>query len=66
MKGSRDRTLLLVLACLAAFSLALLAPGHRDPLVRAVPYLFLLACPLMHLVHRGHRNHSAGERRTLS
>lgn len=27
---------------------------HLDHILLAVPYLVLLACPLMHLMHRGH------------
>ena len=30
---------------------------HREHLVGALPYLILLACPLMHLMHGGHRHH---------
>lgn len=30
---------------------------HFNHVLLAVPYLFLLACPLMHLLHRGHRGH---------
>ena len=31
---------------------------HRAHLLGVLPYLFLLACPAMHLfMHRGHRNH---------
>ncbi|HEY8876043.1 MAG TPA: DUF2933 domain-containing protein [Roseateles sp.] len=32
---------------------------HLAHLTQALPYLFLLACPLMHLFHghHGHRNH---------
>lgn len=57
------KTLVIVLACLAAFGLGILALGHSNHLLRALPYLFLLACPLMHLLHRGHGEHSADQRR---
>ena len=30
---------------------------HLTHLTQAIPYLFLLACPLMHLLH-GHGHHS--------
>lgn len=31
---------------------------HFDHVIQALPYLFLLACPLMHLfMHRGHGGH---------
>ena len=35
-----------------------LVPEHPAHLFGALPYLFLLACPLMHVfMHRGHRHH---------
>lgn len=35
---------------------------HRAHLLGAIPYLLLLACPLMHLLHRGHHHgHSRTE-----
>lgn len=30
---------------------------HRAHLLGALPYLLLLACPLMHLFHHGHGGH---------
>lgn len=30
---------------------------HRAHLLGALPYLLLLACPLMHLFHHGHGSH---------
>ena len=43
---------LCLLAAVAAF---LLWDEHESHILRALPYLFLLACPLMHLLmHRGH------------
>lgn len=33
---------------------------HRAHLLGALPYLLLLACPLMHLFHHGHRHHRHG------
>ena len=31
---------------------------HNEHLVQLLPFLFILACPLMHLFgHRGHRGH---------
>lgn len=45
-------------------SLAIAAVGawllwaHTGHVLLAVPYLFLLACPLMHVMHRGHGHHS--------
>ena len=35
---------------------------HRAHVVQALPWLLLLACPLMHLfMHRGHRSRHDGE-----
>ena len=47
---------LLLLAASAAGAYFLLT-GHFDHLLQAVPYLILLACPLMHVFHRGHHRH---------
>ena len=47
---------LLVCAGLAALGLYLLV-YHLNHVLLAVPYLILLACPLMHLMHRGHHGH---------
>ena len=30
---------------------------HLNHIFLALPYLVLLACPLMHLLHRGHHRH---------
>lgn len=36
----------------------LIATGHRAHLLGALPYLLLLACPLMHVfMHGGHGDH---------
>jgi hypothetical protein len=32
---------------------------HRAHVLGALPYLLLLACPLMHLFHHGHGHHGA-------
>ena len=50
----------LVIAALGAYLLTY----HLYHLALAVPYLFLLACPLMHFMHRGHHgtHHSAESR----
>lgn len=43
---------------LAAFYLV---AEHRAHLLGVLPWLLLLACPLMHLfMHRGHRHHGGG------
>ena len=44
--ASRTRTALLALTALGA---ALIAYDHRVHVIGALPYLLLLACPLMHL-----------------
>lgn len=41
------------LAVVAAFFWA----EHRAHLLGALPYLLLLSCPLVHLVHHGHGSH---------
>lgn len=46
---------LLVLGTIAAF---FLLSEHRAHFLGALPYLLLLACPLMHVfMHRGHGHH---------
>ena len=47
---------LLVLAALAGY---FLLTQHRAHFFAALPFLLLLACPLMHLfMHRGHAGHA--------
>lgn len=47
----RSRTVLLVLGAIAAF---FLVAEHRAHVLSYLPWLFLLACPLMHLfMHHG-------------
>lgn len=40
---------------------------HLTHVSQAIPYLILLACPLMHLFHghghRGHQGHDPGQRK---
>ena len=48
----------IVTACMAALALVALALDHWLHVFGVLPYLILLACPLMHLLHRGHRGHS--------
>ena len=31
--------------------------SHTGHVLLALPYLILLACPLMHVLHRGHHHH---------
>jgi hypothetical protein len=40
------------------FGLALLASQHLQHIVGMLPYVLLLACPLMHLFGHGHHHHS--------
>lgn len=43
---------------LATVALVLLIVDQRDHVLGLLPYLVLLACPLMHVfMHRGHRHH---------
>ena len=45
--------------CLVGAALgAYLLVYHLTHVALVVPYLFLLACPLMHLMHRGHQHHA--------
>ena len=51
---SRGSLALLVVALVGGF---LLFTEHRAHVLGALPYLFLLACPLMHLfMHHGHHH----------
>ena len=44
-----------LVVCLGAAVLgAYLLAYHLNHVLLAIPYLFLLACPLMHVFHRGH------------
>lgn len=52
---------LMVCAALGLLGLYLLV-YHLNHVLLAVPYLFLLACPLMHLMHRGHHGHDKDHR----
>ena len=53
--GSRASIALLVLAGVAGY---FLLTEHRAHVFGALPYLLLLACPLMHVfMHRGHGGH---------
>lgn len=44
----------------AAIALFFLWTEHRAHLLGALPYLLVLACPLMHLFHHGHGHHPHG------
>ena len=46
----------------AVIAVALLFTEHRAHVLGILPYLFLLACPLMHLfMHHGHGHHGGKE-----
>ena len=47
----------LVLLAASAVGAYVLLTSHFDHVLQAVPYLILLACPLMHVFHRGHCGH---------
>lgn len=44
--------------CLIALAVLVLVLDHRSHVLRILPYLLLLACPLMHLRHAGHHGHA--------
>lgn len=50
-KSSRTMWAFIGFAAVAAF---FLFTEHRAHLLGVLPYLLLLACPLMHLFHHGH------------
>ena len=56
----------LVFLGFAAMALVLLWEEHKAHILGALPYVFLLACPLMHIFmhggHGGHGGHSNGSR----
>lgn len=54
---------LAVCAAVATLGLYLLV-YHLNHVLLAVPYLILLACPLMHLMHRGHHHGHGGADRS--
>jgi len=50
-----------LIACVVAAALGIyLLVFHLAHVALVVPYLVLLACPLMHFLHRGHHHHGAG------
>jgi len=58
--GTRNagRTAWILTACIAALALIALAADRWMHVFGVLPYLLLLACPLMHLMHSGRRPHS--------
>ena len=64
MKLSKRVTLPLsiIASTIGAFALTTSWEQHRAHILGAVPYLLLLACPLMHLFgHGGHGGHRSGD-----
>jgi hypothetical protein len=60
---SRSGVVLLVFLAMAAF---FLVTEHRAHVLGALPYVLLLACPLLHLFHSGHgrgHGHRGGDDR---
>jgi hypothetical protein len=58
--ASRTRTALVALAAVGA---ALIAYDHRVHVIGVLPYLLLLACPLMHLfMMHGNGGHANGDK----
>jgi len=58
----RSRAFIVFLA-LAAIALVLLWQEHKAHILGVLPYLFLLACPLMHIfMHHGHGHHHGSNR----
>ena len=50
-----------VILIIGVVGFVLMFTGHRSHLLLALPYLILLACPLMHLfMHKGHGGHDHG------
>ena len=48
--------------CLVAAALGVyLLVYHLTHVALVLPYLVLLACPLMHFMHRGHHHHGASK-----
>jgi hypothetical protein len=56
--GSGRKPWIVTSLCLVSAVLAFsLWRDHRSHVLQAVPYLLLLACPIIHLfMHRGHRH----------
>ncbi len=49
-----------LVVCLALAALgSWLLWSHTGHVLSALPFLLLLACPLMHLMHRGHGRHGS-------
>jgi len=51
-------------ACVGVLGVLMLAVDHGAHAFGVLPYVLLLACPLMHLLHRGHGSHSGSPARS--
>ncbi|NMG44416.1 DUF2933 domain-containing protein [Aromatoleum toluvorans] len=59
-EARQTRRIRWVFGAFVAIAAVLLALEHRAHLLGILPWLFLLACPLMHLfMHHGHGSHGA-------
>lgn len=53
------RTLWFLTACAGALAVVLLVIDHWAHVFGVFPFVLLLACPFMHLLHGGHGSHSS-------
>lgn len=61
-QGRRDWSLTIGLCLFLAIAAFFLWTEHRAHLLGILPYLILLACPLIHMfMHRGHGGHGHGD-----
>jgi hypothetical protein len=58
----RSRIAFWVIAAVAAYFLLV---EHREHVVGFLPYALILACPLMHVFHRGHGGHPHGDHASM-
>jgi Protein of unknown function (DUF2933) len=58
-RWSQRRSVWLATACVGAVALLALVLDHRAHVLGVLPYLLLLACPLMHLGHGNQHSHSS-------
>ena len=61
MPRSRSAFLLFVVLAVAGLYLVI---EHSTHVLGVLPYVVLLACPLMHFLHRGHRGGHGGHGET--
>lgn len=61
--GRKANLVLIGFLVIAGYFLILEHRAHLGEWLKFLPYLLLLACPLMHLfMHRGHGNHQGHDR----